>query len=214
MKLGELKLESLILISPQDELMVDGENDSDLSEKILSLRADSNYSDYLVAMPGAINRCFASLESKCLVPKKCYNVKSSDITRKGNALLIDLSAILDLCAIDKVLFYTEYQAPKRLSYSHMGKGILVNDVNDANLIVEYVPFVERVTNVTSDERVIELPPDVCDLIPYFVKSELLRAENENEAAVARNVFEAMAAELTDKSAGYQTKVESVYEVPI
>ena len=214
MKLGEIKLETLMLISPSDELRCDTEDDEELRRRLSQLEGDSNYNDYLASMPGAINRCFSSLENKGLVPSKSYELDNSSATRQGKYLLFSLEEISDLGHIEKVLHYSEFSYIRQTDYMTVGDTEILLEAKDGRYVVIYTPIVERVRQTTDDARVIKLSEDLCAIIPYFLKSELLRAENENEAAVARNVFEAMAAVLTDKSDGYQTKVESVYEVPI
>ena len=44
--------------------------------------------------------------------------------------------------------------------------------------------------------------------------ENVELKNEKEAAVARNTFEAMLDVIARKDVGYQTKVQSIYEVPL
>ena len=214
MKLGELKLESLIMILPSESLLCDAEDNDTLREKMLELREDSNYSDYLISMPGAFNRCFTSLESKGLVPCKCFNVEKGTLERRGNSLYLDLKKISDVGAVKNIYYYSEHSSPCLCEFSAFGSGILIKDFKDGTFVVEYTPVIKRITNITADTGPIDLPEDLLALIPYFIKSELLREENEKEASLARNTYEAMADELLNKQVGYQASVESVYEVHI
>ena len=215
MKLGELKLEALMMITPLAELDADADGSTALADRIRELRENSNYSDYIVAMPGAFNRCFTSLESKGLVPLKTRKVDTGELTRRGTSLCFDTSKIKDLCKIVGVYYYSDYTSPCRCDYSHLGSEILIRDFKDGTFVIEYMPRIERITNISGDDSTeIQLDEDVCALIPYFIKSELLRIENEQEAAVARNIYEQMADEIQDKRTGHQGTVESVYEVEI
>lgn len=213
MKLGEIKIEALMMMFPGKELEVDVSNDSELRDKISQLSEDSNYSDLLSAMPGAINRCFASLESKGVVPTKSYELDAKKAKKRGARLLFDLSGIEDLGAIERVALYSEYYDNDRCDYTHETDTAILLDSKDGQYVVIYNPVLPRITMITDEAREIKLPRDVLDLIPYFVKSELLRAENEQEASVARNVYEQMSNELKLKRQGHQTAVESIYEVP-
>ena len=214
MKLGELKLEALMLISPLASLRCDTSSEDELAGKITELMGDSNYSDYLAAMPGAFNRCFTSLESKGLVPFKSYEIEKERLCRKGACLCFGLDKIADLGKVVNVYCYSEHSSPCKCEYSYLGRELLIRDYYSGTFIIEYMPRITRITNISSEAEVIELDEDVCALIPYFIKSELLRAENEQEAAVARNIYEQMANEIPCKYGGYQTSVESVYEVGI
>ena len=214
MKLGELKIEALMMIFPGTELMVDYENDDELRDKISQLNEDSNYNDLLASMPGAINRCFASLESKGIVPVKSYDLNLKKAKARGQRLLFDLSEIEDLGKIERIACYGEYHDKDRCDYAHeTDTTILLDAPCTGQYVVIYRPVLPRIAMVTDDAKEINLPRDVLDLIPYFIKSELIRGENESEAAHARNVYEQMAAQIEFKRGGYQAKVESIYEVP-
>lgn len=211
MKLGELKIESLMMIFPGTELMVDYENDDELRDKISQLKDDSSYSDYLASMPGAINRCYSSLENKGIVPTKSVDLSKSTAQKRGTRIMFDLSAISDLGSIDRIAFYgNNGQDEEHCDYSHEGTSKVLLEERNGTYAVVYTPIIPRIKQITDDAKEIELPEDVVSLVPYFIKSELLRAENESEAAHARNVFEQMANELRSKNQGYQGAVISVY----
>ena len=78
MKLGELKIETLMLIFPSISIDVDTESGDALNEALSNLKADPNYCDYLSAMTGAINRCFTNLESKGVLPLRYTTFSSAD----------------------------------------------------------------------------------------------------------------------------------------
>lgn len=214
MKLGELKLEALMLIYPADELKCNIDDSDELCDKIAELASDSGYYDYLVAMPGAINRCFAELEGRGLVPKKSYTVKDGDKEQVGTRVKVDLSKIESLLRVERVLFYGDFSDIREIEHSYLGDKELLLPKMDGTYVIIYTPVTNRVYHYSVDSDEVHLPEDVCALIPYFVKSELLRAENEKEAAVARNTFEVMLDALSRKDVGYQTKVQSIYEVPL
>lgn len=199
-----------MMIFPGTELMVDYENDDELRDKISQLKDDSSYSDYLASMPGAINRCFSLLENRGVVPTRSHELDSKKGKKRGKHLLFNLEEIGDLGIIDRVAYYTDFSDISRCDYTQEGASTILVEPREGQYVVIYTPVVERISLITDDARVIKLPEDVCSLIPYFIKSELLRAENESEAAHARNVFEQMANELRSKNQGYQGAVISVY----
>ena len=58
MKLGEIKIGALMLIHPSATMEYDNE---DMQEVIDLVKQDFNYSSYLTATVGAINRAFSSI---------------------------------------------------------------------------------------------------------------------------------------------------------
>lgn len=48
---------------------------------------------------------------------------------------------------------------------------------------------ERLNKDTDDNTVLDLDPNLCELIPYFIKGELYEEDNPQQAAIAKNYFE-------------------------
>lgn len=63
MKLGDIKVEALKI------MFVDYTDDIDI-DSLSSLKDDENFGKMINNMPGAINRCYARLEEKGIVPLK------------------------------------------------------------------------------------------------------------------------------------------------
>lgn len=98
MKLGEIKLEALMMIHPGEVFNVTEDN---LEEAIGVLKSDPNFSDYLAAMPGIINRCFGVLENKGVVPTKQAELTVSAEER----MRYDLKAVIsDYGVLERVAF--------------------------------------------------------------------------------------------------------------
>ena len=210
MKLGEIKLEALMMIHPGEVFNVTEDN---LEEALGVLKSDPNFSDYLAAMPGIINRCFGVLENKGVVPTKQAELTVSAEER----MRYDLKAVIsDYGIIERVAFegangecytancdYTRESADVIL-LPYMGKG---------KYIFIYTPRLPRVS-LLSDENteVLEGRDDIASLIPYFVKSELAYTEYPDDAKLARQLFEEGLRELSSHKNDYQGNVESVYRV--
>ena len=74
MTLGEIKIESLRLLFAGN--LGYGLNENGLN----ALLSDDNYNVYLYAMTGAINRCFADLESKGATPIESMVLRRDHLT--------------------------------------------------------------------------------------------------------------------------------------
>lgn len=213
MKLGEIKIETLMLIFPSVSIEVDIENDKALNDALLTLREDPNYADYLVAMPGALNRCFSSLEQRGVLPTVGITIKKEQCKKVGNMLKLDISSLvpqiaqIEHLAIEKGCTYIP-----RHDYLREGTStILFADIANEYTLV-YTPKIKRVSNITPASYALELPDEIACLVPYFLKSELVRSDDAEEANTARALFEQGIAQLASQKEGYQSSVDSVYEM--
>ena len=127
MKLGELKIQALMLIFPSADLEYDHKN---LDEVIFVLKAHPNFGPYIKSSIGAINRALSIIEA------------GSNTT------------------------YT------------------------------------RITHTTSDSTELEINERIAQIIPYFIKSDLLLSESPSEANEARKIFDKLLARV-------QVEVENV-----
>lgn len=62
MKIGEIKIEALMLIFPSLVLEYD---EGELNQTLLTLKENGSYEPYLVASVGAINRALTIIEAEC-----------------------------------------------------------------------------------------------------------------------------------------------------
>ena len=75
----------------------------------------------------------------------------------------------------------------------------------------YSTRLKRLTEATSDNEDIDLDEGIAEIIPYFVKSELIASENSEEANVSRLLFDGILKELTAISRGSTNQVvDTVY----
>ncbi len=213
MKLGEIKIETLMLIFPSVSIEVDIENDKALNDALLTLREDPNYADYLVAMPGALNRCFSSLEQRGVLPTVVITIKKEQCKRIGNMLKLDISSLMpqiaqiEYIAIEKGCTYI----PRHDYIRESASTILFTDISNEYTLV-YTPKIRRISNITPASYALELPDEIACLIPYFLKSELIRSDDADEANTARALFEQGIAQLVSQKEGYQSSVDTVYEM--
>lgn len=127
MKLGELKIQALMLIFPSAELEYDHNN---LDEVIFVLKAHPNFGSYIKSSVGAINRALSIIE-----------------------------------------------AGGKTTY-------------------------KRITHSTPDSTELELDEKIAQIIPYFIKSDLLLSESPSESKEAREIFDSLLARV-------QVEVENV-----
>lgn len=201
-----------MLIFPSISIDVDTESGDALNEALSNLKADPNYCDYLSAMTGAINRCFTNLESKGVLPLKAATFAKDNFEKCGSMLCLDISDKIN-GKIEKVAFRNGFKYIDSFDFSFNGDNMLIiEDYGDGVYTIIYEPYIPRIKNTTGANYTVDLPDKITSLIPYFIKSEVIRTDDASEASVARSMYETEIAELVSNRYGHQGAVESVFRV--
>jgi hypothetical protein len=178
MTIGLMKIEALKLLylNPRDI------HEADLTQ----LGANQNYSDYLAAMPGCINRAQQDIITRRILPLRVYTIPPK-------AKTVDLSEITDLYAIQRISFESAFSYDKKISYEREGdKVMLLDGAPDGIYKIIYYPKVAPIRAETPDDYEPDIPEPVAAAIPYFIKAELLNMDggaNSQEVVQARNMYE-------------------------
>lgn len=215
MKLGTIKLESLYLCFPNPQLYVDTDDDSLLTDTLSNLKDDPNYSDYLNAMVGAINRCLSVFEIKGVIPKKRVSVPfyASGVT-DGSFVIRMQSLAPDVHRVDSVITYPKGDLPNHIEFADVGDNeIRVEPISEgACYTVRYEPVSKRISHATPESHEIDLPDRLCELIPYFVKGDILRVDDPDEAKDALTLFYGLLEDITEGERLYSNIVRTVYKM--
>ena len=203
MKLGEIKIEALKL------MFINYNNDLAIDD-LATLGLDENYASYLVNMPGAINRCFASIEEKGVLPVKTFTLTASNGVASGSFTRFDLSLISDFLDIERLVCEgSEYIGD--YEYQREGDTIVIKDFDEEEVYrVLYHPAIPRVTALTENDIEVSIPNNIASHIPYFIKGDLYRDDEPNEASEARNWYEAAMDAIINAKANKANKVANIY----
>lgn len=208
MKYGDIKLETL-------KLMFINEGNDLTIEDFEAYEQDDTYKNYLVNMPGSINRCFSELESKGVLPSKSRTLSISEGVVSGAYIRFNLSQIIDdFFDIDRIVSESscgEYNGD--CDYQREGDTVVLDRYSEDDDIVYtilYRPSVKRINSFTDNEEELQIPENIASIIPYFVKGDLYRDDEPNEASEARNWFESAIEEMLIKRANKTNKVKTVY----
>lgn len=207
MKYGDIKIEALKLmfINMGDDITVD---------KLDTYAQDDTYSGYLVNMPGSVNRCFSVLESRGVLPPESKTLTASDGIASGAFIRFNLPSLIEnFYDIDRVVSETsdgEYCGD--CDYQTEGDTLVLEryDDEDITYTVLYRPTIPRVDSLTDDDWEIPVPENIAALIPYFVKGDLYRDDEPNEASEARNWFEAGIEEILLRKTNKVSRVKTIY----
>jgi hypothetical protein len=212
MKLGDMKIEAL-------KLMFASEETEFCVETLHQLMLDEEYRVYLSNMPGAINRAFSVIEEKRILPVRSFAPHTADGAKRGLYWVFDLSRISDFGKLERVVREGDDGSyDSHFSYHREGNDLLLPcPLHYERYRILYRPRLARVTLGTNNETEIDhLPDNIAVHIPYFIKGELYRDDEPNEAAEARNWFEAAMDELKRgaDTVGHQAVVRSVYSMEV
>lgn len=190
MKLGEIKIEALKLMFAS--------YDRDLSlAKMDDLKADSAFRDLLYNMPPAINRAFSIIENRGVL-RDIVQTYSPSSAEPGMPVSVPECLTASHGELGGMLHMITYRVSVGFSWIPFtdvigrsdGNVLLPSIVAGEEYAVHYAPQICRVTSVTSDDVDIPILPDVACLIPYYIKSEVYREEDAEEANNARTWFDA------------------------
>lgn len=197
MKLGEVKIEALKL------MFANGKEDITISE-LADAELGEKYGDYLINMPGAINRCFSILEEKRVLPSRLFVL--------GDGGRYNLSELIaDFFDVERIVYEGRRGYNVNCEYFREGDAVIIPDYRpDGEYRILYKPSIKRVTDITSNDAELDIPERIACYIPYFIKSELFRVDEPDEAAEARNFFEAALSEIFTAIENRQTKSYSRY----
>lgn len=202
MTIGEIKIQALKLmfVTYQDNISVD-----DLEK----LGGQENYSKYLINMDDAINRCLADIERRRILPVKSVAMNDFEWNLRGKVARFDLTTVSDFYDVERISCESLYEYNGNVPYYRDGDVILLMDYNnEAEYRLVYYP---KVIREAGDKGIIKnLPDNLACLIPYYVKGDLYRDDEPNEASEARNWYEQAMSEYRNPVSNVQTRVKTVY----
>ena len=181
MKIGEIKIQTLRLMFAAGSV---GLYADDLSQ----LCAVEEYEPYMTMMTGAINRCFADIENRRILPIRSLSLPS--IASDNVFLRYDLSSLVDdYFDIDRVV-YADTDGNYEACAAYRTEGdVVVLDKARGTYTVLYRPRLKRISVEDKDSDELDIPDNIAELIPYYLKGELYRDDEPNEAGEAMNWYE-------------------------
>ena len=208
MTLEEIKIESL-------NVMFAGNGENINSENLKELENQEEYGDYIRRMTGAINRCLSDIEVKRILPLRRCSLDAEKGDSIGAYTVFDLAGIEDFFDVERVTYLRGDRYDGDLSYKREGSVIMIrNFEEEAQYNLLYRPSVRRLGASADNTTEIDIPYSIACYIPYFVKGELFREDEPDEAGEARNWYEAAMAAFKsgERTDGRVSAVRSVYDI--
>lgn len=206
MKLGELKIAALKL------LFIDYDHDISVDD-LTDLVSDENYKSYLFNMNDSINRAFSDIEEKGVLPSKSFTINKEDGVADGNFIRFDLKSLIqDYFCIDRVVYQnTNGSYNGHYEYQLEENVLVLKDFSDnESFRVLYKPTLERINDTTSNDFELEIPNNIVDKIPLFIKGDIYQDDEPNAANEARNWFESAMRELHRNKTTNISRVKKIF----
>lgn len=207
MKLGEIKIEALKLMF--------ADNGQDIAvEDLETLLTDETCRGYLVNMNGSINRSFSNIEDKGVLPLKVVDLDISNAELVNDYLRFNLSDIADFYKVDRVVYEnTNGDFDSDCAHRIEANILILPEIRQGEIYrLIYKPKISRITHLAKDTDEIEVPDNIAVYIPYFIKGDLFRDDEPDEANEAKNWFEQALQELSPHDTGRQNKVKNIYKI--
>lgn len=207
MKLGEIKLEAL-------KIMFTNNGQDIVIEDMETLLRDEIYRNYLINMNGSINRCFSNIEDKGVLPLRVLNLDISTAERVNGFLRFNLNEITDFYKIDRIVYENSYGEFISDCEFRVEANILIlpEITQEENYRLIYKPNIMRITSAMNDEEEVDVPDNIAVYIPYFIKGDLFRDDEPDEANEARNWFEQAMQEFSPQNVDRQNSVKTIYKI--
>ena len=120
----------------------------------------------------------------------------------------------DVKRVDSVITYPKGDLPNYIEFADVGDNeIRVEPISEgACYTVRYEPVSKRISHATPESHEIDLPDRLCELIPYFVKGDILRVDDPEEAKDALTLFYGLLDDITEGERLYSNIVRTVYKI--
>ncbi len=205
MKIGDIKAQAL-------KLMFVTYTDDIRADEIEAYTDQENYRPYLLGMTDSINRCLSDVENRRVLPVKRYELKFEDAVQSRSAYRFDLSAVADFFDVCRLVAEGDYTYDGDAPYFMEGDTLVLRGADeDVDYTLLYYPKIKRLPEYEENTKELEgVPEEIAVLIPYFIKGDLFREDEPNEAGEARNWYESGMASLERKRSEKQGRVATVY----
>ena len=181
MTLRDIKMQALRLMHADVQIVRDSE--------VADLEWDANYGPLYAGIVPAINRCYADLEGRQILPISRAELTGG--TGKGRWHRFSYAEI-PLSSIARLAVESGAYIDDDHPFLYEEEGVLrVEDYDSAaTYVLYYYPALPRVFETTSNDEAVPLPDALAAAVPWYVMSEIFRVDEPGEANDGRNHYEA------------------------
>lgn len=184
--------------------------ENDLSEQDVDLITDEEYRKYTVNMKACINRALMRIQRAKVLPLK-KKVINGTTTGENDEFLAryNLEELMpDLFEIKRIAHSARRYTPS-VSFQIEAGTLVLPSLHGGEYIVIYEPKLQRIALNAVSSTNIDIPDEIAEIIPYFIKAELYEEDEPSLALQARNIFEATLDSLKRDNYNTQASVVNV-----
>lgn len=198
MKLGELKIECLMHLFPNNKIPY-ANDDQSITNILDNLRADPNLSDLMVTMIGALNRAISIFSIYGLTEKKRVDISPDKWEFRDGAYMTLIN--------NEDLYRIEWaDKPCEIIDGYL---LALSDEKPKYIIYRKKHF--DITQSTPDTAVLELSDTLCHLLPIYVKGELYSLDSDEKKNAERE-FKTLLSAIKENEAITASTTEQIYRV--
>ena len=164
---------------------------------------DRNYSTYINMAPDVMNELMVILNNRVLINIDTITIKLDDANLEkyliddNSTWVFDIKEYMKDNEIDNYL-YTEviqhtYIKRDNLLFEEQDGKLYIDkrfmDINSLTLTIKYRIIPERFTTTTPWNTLIDLPYNICSIVPLYLASELYKDDDISMSTAYRNQFE-------------------------
>ena len=164
---------------------------------------DRNYSTYINMAPDVMNELMVILNNRVLINIDTITIKLDDANLEkyliddNSAFVFDIKEYMKDNEIDNYL-YTEviqhtYIKRDNLLFEEQDGKLYIDkrfmDRNSLTLTIKYRIIPERFTTTTPWSTLIDLPYNICSIVPLYLASELYKDDDISMSTAYRNQFQ-------------------------
>lgn len=209
MRIGEIKAQALMLMYPDTPIRFDDSDDKSVENAIYELKCNPSLAGLLESATGSINRALGIIEAAGLSALKYQEISASACDVRGDGRIV-IRPAADLLYVDSVT--CRYGGKTYVCQYEMSGEHLITNPTRGIITIVYRAKIPRVCSVTSDSHRLPLPRAVCELIPYYIKGELMSQENEEEARLSRQHFEKCIEDLASVLSACPQRISTIYSM--
>ncbi len=187
--------------------------ENDLTEMNMDDVRDEEYLKYTVNMKPCINRALTRIQHAGVLPLQreeiTYQTACDKSGYNSRYKLDEISPdIFEIVHIAKEGVYAYEPAVEY--FIEAGTLVIKSLATGEKYILVYVPKVKKISLTAASGTEVEVPDEIAELIPYFIKAELFEEDEPSLATQARNIFEASLSALTHGNYSFQGGVRNVF----
>lgn len=190
MKIGEIKIEAIMLMFPSAQIAYSSDDDESILNSIYQLKSNGNFREYISACAGSINRALSFIEASGKSKTKSVKITPNVCeVLAGNKVRVHISRLSDdILSVEGVIMHGQ-ESEKIEHFTESDSTLIIDKLQkNSECMLVYKSKIKRISQLTSDTAELDISEEIASAIPYYIKAELFECEDGEGAKIAREKF--------------------------